>query len=95
MISIGYAIAHEFGESGRRNFMVLCSQFHGYSESYIDGRFNHCLKGNRGDATIGTVYHQAKQHGLEWYSDESKQIIRKVAQAKRRGLYKSIDDYWH
>jgi len=93
---IGFGIADEFGEGGRDYFHLLSQcDVSRYDHRGCDRQFDKCLNSKRRGITIGTVYYHAKNAGLECYSEESKKIIRKVAQAKRRGAYKKIDDYWN
>lgn len=60
-LRVGFALADEFGESGREYFHQL-SQFHpDYNHTKADEQFTKCLRGKDG-VTIATFFHIAKSH---------------------------------
>ena len=63
-LKLGFAIAHEFGESGRAIFHQLCSISLKYNERDTDDQYEHCLKVGDGRITIGTFIHMCKEYGI-------------------------------
>lgn len=59
-LRIGFALANQFGETGRQ-FFHRVSQFHPeYSYSECDKQFTRCLQQQRGEVTIATFFHLVK-----------------------------------
>jgi hypothetical protein len=63
-LSIGFALADEFGEGGRSYFHEV-SQFHPeYSVRKTDQQFTHCLRSDGKGVTIASFFHLCKQRGI-------------------------------
>ena len=67
------------GESGRTHFHRLSCFYPKYNPTETDKQFNNCLKAHGHGVTIKTLYHLAKQAGVEIA------ILPKVVQGERRG----------
>ena len=63
-LRLGFAFAHEFGESGRDLFHQACSPSPKYNRVEADKQYTICLKQDRGTITIGTFFHLWEQLGL-------------------------------
>lgn len=63
-LSIGFAFACEFGESGRGYFHRISRFNSDYRQSECDKQYTNCLKSNGGGINIGTFYHLVKQAGI-------------------------------
>jgi len=61
---IGFALADEFGESGRDYFHRISRFYPNYSSSDCDKQFDACLKSNGHGVTMKTFFHLAKQAGI-------------------------------
>lgn len=63
-IIVGFALADEFGVSGRPYFHRL-SQFHpDYSIEKCDNQFTKCLNSKRAGVTIGSLFYMAQEAGI-------------------------------
>jgi len=63
-LSIGFALADEFGESGRQYFHAV-SQFHpDYNPWKTDRQFTYCLRSGGKGITIASFFHLCKVHGI-------------------------------
>ena len=63
-LKIGFALAEEFGESGR-NYFHHVSQFHEkYDTNITDQQFTNCLKANGNGVSIASFFHICKQYGI-------------------------------
>ena len=58
-ITIGMAMAHEFGESGRSFFHRVSRFYPDYETADCDKQYNYCLKSKNGSASIGSFFHHA------------------------------------
>jgi len=56
-MKIGMALAHEFGESGRKFFHAVCQPSPKYKQKDADHQFTACLQSRSGGITIGTFFH--------------------------------------
>lgn len=64
-LKIGFALADEFGEDGRRYFHEIVRYSEKYNNRDADKQYNTCLlSGGRG-VTIGTLFHYCKINGIE------------------------------
>jgi len=61
---IGFAFADEFGEGGRDYFHRISRFYPGYSPTGCDKQYDNCLKSTGHGITIKTVFHLAKQAGI-------------------------------
>ena len=91
-ISICYALVSEFGEEGRDNFHTLSSHSSKYNSIDCNAQFDACLKSHdesKGKkSSIRTIYHHAKQNGIDRYSEHTKAIARYATSQKAAGLSK-------
>ena len=89
-LRIGFALADEFGESGREYFHAI-SQYHPqYSKRGSDQQYTNCLQARGGGVTIATLFHACKEHGI---------IIRdnpvSIGDRSTRGKYESPESTPH
>lgn len=63
-LKVGFALASEFGESGRRYFHDISSINQGYSQTESDTKFTECLKSDSGRTDISTLFYLAKNKGV-------------------------------
>ena len=63
-LTVGFAIADEFGEMGRDYFHRLSALNTGYKYDECNIQFNKCMKGNKTGITIKSLFHLAKQAGI-------------------------------
>ena len=61
---LGFALADALGESGRNYFHRLSRFYPSYSQAETDKQFDNCLKSHGHGVTIKTLYHLAKQAGI-------------------------------
>lgn len=61
----GFALADEFGEGGRGYFHSFCQLHPDYTAEDIDKKYDECLKTNRGQIKIATLFFLAKEAGIE------------------------------
>jgi len=78
---LGFALADALGESGRNYYHRLSRFYPNYTEKETTQQFNKCLKSHGHGITIKTLYHLAKQAGI----DISVPIVPKVLRKKNRG----------
>ena len=62
---LGFALADALGESGRNYYHRLSRFYAGYNQTETDRQFDNCLKAHGHGVTIKTLYHLAKQAGVE------------------------------
>lgn len=62
---LGFALADVLGESGRNYYHRLSRFYPNYNQNETDKQFNNCLKAHGHGVTIKTLYHLAKQSGVE------------------------------
>ena len=70
-LKVGFALASEFGESGRSYFHDISSINQGYSQTESDTKFTECLKSNRGRTDISTLFYLAKNKGITLFSHDA------------------------
>ena len=63
-LKIGFAIESEFGEQGRNYFHSVSKYNHDYNPETCNEQYNKCVKNNNTGVSIGTLYHYAKNAGL-------------------------------
>lgn len=63
-LKVGFALASEFGESGRRYFHDISSLYSGYSREESDTKYSECLKSDNGRTDISTLFYLAKNQGI-------------------------------
>lgn len=78
-LTIGFALADEFHESGR-NYFHRVSQFHTeYSLSNCDDQFDKCLKSNKSGVTINSLFYLAKLGGIRIVPNQNENRVRTVS----------------
>ena len=63
--NIGFALAEGMGNQGRGYFHTLSAQNSDYNESECDKQFDACLKAHGCGITINTLFHAAKEAGID------------------------------
>lgn len=64
-LKVGFAIASEFGEGGRRYFHDISSLYSGYDKAECDKKYDECLKTDKGRTNISTIFYLAEQQGVK------------------------------
>ncbi len=89
-LSCAFALARQFGEAGRHYFHMLSAVSVKYNEDDTNRQYSTCLAADNSmklkQATIASIYHQAKLAGIEIYSEKTKEVIRSAASQKRAGV---------
>lgn len=80
---IGFAIGSEFGSNGLDYFKSICQSGSKYNEKDIEKHYKNFCK--PGTITIATLYHYAKEEGIEIYSNLTKKTIATVQMQKTQG----------
>lgn len=82
--NIGFALASEFGEEGRRYFHVIARVSAKYQEFQADKQYTHCMKGRQG-ITIATLYWMCKEAGIKIENKYKKEVqIASIAKKNER-----------
>lgn len=95
-VSVCFALVSEFGNSneGRDYFDSLSRNSTKYNAEDCLKQYEICLKAHNDykdkKSTIGLIYHYAKYHGIETYSQETKEIIRTASSQYKSGISKDI-----
>ena len=63
-LKVGFALAGEFGESGRVYFHAISSLYPGYDQAESDTKYTECLKSDSGRTDISTIFYLAKNQGV-------------------------------
>ena len=64
-LKVGFAIASEFGETGRRYFHDISSLYTGYDATECDKKYDECLKSDNGRTNIATLFYLSEQQGVK------------------------------
>lgn len=64
-LKVGFAIASEFGETGRRYFHDISALYSGYGATECDKKYDECLKSDKGRTNIATIFYLAEQQGVK------------------------------
>ena len=71
-VRVAFAIANEFGESGRTYFHRICQLYtNGYDAAACERMYTSAIKDQRGGITFGTLMYLAKQAGVEVKTGET------------------------
>lgn len=70
-LKVGFALASEFGESGRRYFHDISSINQDYSQTESDIKYTECLKSENGRTDISTLFYLAKNKGITPFSHDT------------------------
>ena len=84
-LAVGFALASEFGESGRHYFHTLSSAGYDYDAKKCDKQYNKCIAANGNGITINSLFYYCKEAGVEIYREETKATISIASQYKRSG----------
>ena len=71
--SEGIALASALGEEGRTYFHRISRFYAGYNYHECDKKYNDCLRDPNPAYTLGTLFHLAKQAGIQVAQSEAKQ----------------------
>lgn len=89
-ITVGYSIASKFGDAGRNYYHILSQSATKYDSADCDKQYDNLLKTlsptKQRQATINTIYHYAKMHGIQTYSERTKKILQSTTILKKSGL---------
>ncbi len=77
-LKVGFALASEFGESGRRYFHDISSIYSGYERQECDKKYDQCLKSDNGKTNIATLFYLAEQQGVRLPHQEYSSRLNKV-----------------
>ena len=77
-LKVGFALASEFGESGRRYFHEISSIYSGYERQECDKKYDQCLKTDNGKTNIATIFYLAEQQGVRLPHQEHSSRLNKV-----------------
>lgn len=64
-LKVGFALAGEFGEAGRRYFHDISAINSGYERQECDKKYDQCLKTDSGKTNIATLFYLAEQQGIK------------------------------
>ena len=64
-LKVGFALASEFGETGRRYFHDISALYTGYDATECDKKYDECLKSDNGRTNIATLFYLAEQQGVK------------------------------
>ena len=88
-LRLGFAVAEQWGEAGADRFHALCSRNEKYDFDKCEKQFKYCLRGSRtensGGVGIGTLYHYAKQAGIDTASQRTQYVATVAQQTKAAG----------
>lgn len=88
-LKVGFALAQEFGESGRGYFHDLSRMSEKYSVTATDKQYGYCLKAHGSKkVNISSIYYLAKLFGVNIISERTKTIVRTTRNGKKAGLNK-------
>jgi hypothetical protein len=62
---VGFALAEEYGETGRDYYQRISKNYSGYDSKECDLQFNNCVQAKGHGITIATFYHHAHQSGIK------------------------------
>jgi hypothetical protein len=62
---IGFALAEEYGETGRDYYHRVSKNYSGYDSKECDTQYGNCLQAKGHGITIATFYHHAHQSGIK------------------------------
>lgn len=96
-LSVGFALAEEFQESGREYFHAVSSVSPEYDYQKADNQYSHCLKSDNGSKIgIGTFYYFCKNQGLQISSKRTQEAVniisvKRTQDKTKQDALKSID----
>lgn len=85
-LTLGFALASEFGEKGREYFHAVAAQNIKYDPAKADKQYTYCLRDTgQNKVTIATFYYYAKQAGVELKSPQAVKLENIAKMAKKQG----------
>ncbi|NJX15533.1 DUF3987 domain-containing protein [Tamlana crocina] len=87
---LGFALAEEYGETGRDYFHRISKAYVGYEPKECDEQFNKCLNAKGHGITIATFYHHAHQAGIRVPKTET--IIPQQKEVKQQETMPTIPE---
>ena len=85
-LTLGFALASEFGVKGREYFHMVAAQNIKYDPAKADKQFDYCLRDTgQNKVTIATFYYYAKQAGVELKSPQAIKLENIAKMAKKQG----------
>ena len=85
-LTLGFALASEFGEKGREYFHSVAAQNIKYDPAKADKQFTYCLRDTgQNKVNIATFYYYAKQAGVELKSPQAVKLENIAKMAKKQG----------
>ena len=85
-LTLGFALAAEFGEKGREYFHAVAAQNTKYDPAKADKQFTYCLRDTgQNKVGIATFYYYAKQAGVELKSPQAVKLENIAKMAKKQG----------
>jgi hypothetical protein len=92
-LDIGFAIASEFKEFGRKYFHSISKQNTEYDFQKCEKQYTECLKDRRHGITIATFYYLAKQNGITWITTELQNNVKNDIQKLVKSKIDIIKNY--
>lgn len=89
-LKVGFALAGEFGESGRSYFHDISSLYSGYNQQESDNKYNECLKSDNGRTDISTLFYLAKAHGVTLPKNQMEQRAEQAYTNRKRQSDKNV-----
>ncbi len=74
-LALALAIATDCGEAGRSHFHRICVYHSDYCYETADKFFTNLLKSNKGEVTLGSVFHLASQAGIQVKTENTDENI--------------------
>ncbi len=89
-VTLGFALASGFGESGRDYFHALAQVSQKYEHQQAEKQYNYCLRNPSGGISVGSFYWMLKNAGVEFPKNERyENAIRVASIAKKANREKS------
>jgi len=92
-LDIGFSIASKFGSAGFQYYDAICAGGDKYDHKRIERDYNRFCKGANDGITIATLYHYAKEEGVDVVSKSTKDAIERVriSKATKKPIEKPTD----
>lgn len=85
-IQIGFALAGEYGETGRHYFHHISMQGSKYDAQKVDAKYNECLKAGKGRVRINTFFYKCKEAGIEIQTEQTRKVIQWAKPQAQQGF---------
>lgn len=63
-LNCGFALACEYGEAGRNYYHAISKNYHKYTHTETDAKYNECLKNHNGSITIATFLEACRKNNI-------------------------------